>query len=104
MPSLFFLALVAVTSTAAYGLGRRWLGAPRAIGPAAARTAETIGVAVVFHAANVGLIVATVLALRTTGTFLSIYAATDETLVIVSSLQALAFQLWRYSGGRPEKP
>ena len=104
MSQFFLLALVAATSAAAYGLARKRLGARGSLAEAVGRTVETVGVAVVFHMVNVALIVAGTLALRAAGGAVSSYVGTDITLIILSFLQAVLFQFWRYAGGGGRRP
>jgi hypothetical protein len=89
-------ALVAATSLGAYLIGTRGLGLPPGgLRRAGARALETIGLLIVFAAANLGLGVAVILAWRgLTGEFLSLYLLNDAVLGILSLLQALIFQWW----------
>ena len=98
MPDFFLLVLVTMTSLLAYTLGRWRFGFPVSLRPGLRRTSETVGVAVVFYAVNVLATVAGTLALRALGLFVSLYYATDYVLVILSFIQALVFQNWRYRG------
>ena len=98
MIPLLLLALVFTTSLGAYWLGTRWLGYSRRLFRLAlGRATETIGLALVFFAVNVTIVVFIVLVLRTLGRFASLYVATDPVLLILSGLQALGFQFWRYA-------
>lgn len=86
------------TSLGIYLFGTRWLGlAPATLREGLGRLAESIGVAVVFYAVNVTAVVFFALVSRAVGHFVSLYAATDEILIVLSLLQAGAFQFWRYS-------
>ena len=98
MSGIFLLLLLACTSAGAYGFGRRWLGLQVPISGGIRRTVETVGVAVVFFVINVGVTIVSVLALRSMGFFASLYVATDYTLIVLSFLQGMVFQYWRYSG------
>ncbi len=98
MSQIFLLLLVACTSAGAYGLGRRWLGIEAQLGQGVQRTVETVGVAVAFFVVNVGVTVVGTLALRSLGFFFSLYIATDYTLIVLSLLQGVVFQYWRYAG------
>ncbi len=99
MVPLLLLVLVFTTSLGAYWAGTRWLGYSRRLFRLAfERTVETIGLALVFFGFNVAIVVLVVLVLRTLGTFASLYIATDPVLLILSGLQALGFQFWRYAG------
>jgi hypothetical protein len=97
MQEAFILALAAVTSLAAYLVGRRRLGlSPRELRPAAARLLECLGLTVLFLLANQALGIATIVAARAvTGGFVSLYLVDDVSLVLLSLLQALTFAWWR---------
>ena len=98
MSQIFLLLLVVLTSAGTYVFGRRWLGIEVPLGRGIQRTVETVGVAVAFFVVNVGLTVVGTLALRSLGIFVSLYVATDYTLTVLSFLQAVVFQYWRYAG------
>jgi hypothetical protein len=100
---VLLLLLVVVTSAGAYGFGRRWLRIEAPLGRGIQRTVETVGVAVAFFVVNVGLTVVGTLALRSLGFFVSLYVATDYTLIVLSFLQAVVFQYWRYAGAAKEQ-
>jgi hypothetical protein len=104
MEALFIVALVAVTSLAAYRVGTRRLAlAGSTLRLAALRVVEGFGLTLLFLAANLGLGMAVVLGGRAlTGWFVSIYLLDDGTWVTFSLLQALAFQWWRASSPSPE--
>ncbi len=96
MPALFILSLVALTSLAAYGAGRRTLRlSPRALRRAAGEALESVGMLLLFYLANVVLGTVLVLIARAAGYFVSLYLLVDPTLVVLSFLQALFFQRWR---------
>jgi len=97
MQVVFILALIAVTSVAAYLVGRRRLGlAPGGLPSAAARLLECLGLAVVFLLGNQALGVAVIVATRAaTGGFVSLYLVDDVSLVVLSVCQALLFAWWR---------
>jgi hypothetical protein len=66
------------------------------------RLLECAGLVLAFYALNVGVGFAAVLVLRkVTGGFVSAYLTTDDTLAVLSALQAVAFQWWRAEGERP---
>jgi len=90
----FILAVVGLTSLGAARLARR--GARRSLRSAAARTLETIGLAVVFLFLNVvvGFCLA-LIARKVAGDFVSLYLNDDATIVALSALQALVVQWWR---------
>ncbi len=98
MSEIFLLLLLVCTSAGAYGFGRRWLGLQVPISRGIQRTVETVVVAVAFFVVNVGVTVVGILALRSLGVFVSLYIATDYTLIVLSFLQGVVFQYWRYGG------
>jgi len=93
----YLLALVALTSAAAYLLGRRGYGwRPASVGPALRRVLEWAGFWSIFYAVNLATGFAAVLVIRKlTGTTVSLYVNTDSTLATLSALQATAWQWWR---------
>ena len=97
MSQIFLLLLVVCTSAGAYGLGRYWAGLRVPFRRGIQRTAETVGVAVAFFVVNVGVIALGTLVLRSLGLFISLYVATDYTLIFLSFLQAVLLQHWRYA-------
>ncbi len=97
MVQLYLLTLVVATSAAAYALGRRQLEIRSKFGHGIRKTLETTGIAVTFFAINVGVTVAGILVARSLGFFVSLYIATDNTLIFLSFLQAVVFQHWRYA-------
>ena len=97
MIQLYLVTLVAVTSAAACALGRRKLNLRAKFGTGIRRTLETIGVAVAFFVINFGVTVIGILVVRSLGFFLSLYIAADYTLIVLSFLQAVVFQHWRYA-------
>ena len=80
-----------------YFVGTRWMGLQSSVRTSLAHTAETVGIAVVFFIANATVLVVGALTMRALGVFVSLYLATDLMLVILSSIQAVVFQFWRYS-------
>ena len=97
MEHVFIALLTGATSAGAYLLGVRKLGFPASIGKGIGWTLEMIGVAVVFFCVNVLVTFVFVLGFRAVGIFFSLYLGTDPTLISVSLLQGVVFQLWRYS-------
>jgi hypothetical protein len=94
---IFLLLLVVCTSAGTYGFGRRRFGLQVPISQGIQRAVETVGVAVVFFVVNVGVTVVGILALRSLEVFVSLYVATDYTLIVLSFLQGVVFQYWRYA-------
>jgi hypothetical protein len=95
--SLYVLGLVALTSWLVWRGGRRWGGLDRVpLRPALVRLLESAGLAVGFYVLNLLAGFAAVLVLRKlTGSFISMYVNTDETLTLLSAFQAITFQWWR---------
>lgn len=94
MDLLLLLAPVAITSAAAWLLGRRARPA-RTLPVALARLFECVGLTVVFLVLNTlaGALV-TLLARALLGRFVSLYVVTGSTLLFVSALQAVALRWW----------
>ena len=101
--NLLVPAVVALTSVAAYAVGRMILGLPaRGVLSAWGEALEVIGATLVFLAVNTAAIVALALATRLlTRGFLSVYAVEDPMLLALSLIEALVFQLWRRAAGPP---
>jgi len=99
----FLLVLIALTSTGAWAVGARRLGLDsRALGAAAGRLLESLGVIVIFLAANLLVAGLLILTARSVGPrFVSLYLADDAIVLVLSVLQGLAFQAWRGAGRRP---
>lgn len=97
MEAYFALAVVSLTTLAAALLEARRHARPAAtLRAAAVRAAETVGLTVVFFAANVGTGAAVAVAARSLGLgFVSLYLSADVTLLVLSLLQALVWQRWR---------
>lgn len=69
---------------------------------AAGRVLECVGLAALFVAANTALgMLLTIVIRGLTPVFVSLYVSSDVSLIILSFLQAIAFQRWR-EGSRPE--
>ncbi len=100
----FLLVLIALTSAGAWAVGARRLGLdPRALGAAAGRLLESLGVIVIFLAANLLVAGLLILTARAVGPrFVSLYLADDVIVLVLSVLQGLAFQAWR--GASPLPP
>jgi hypothetical protein len=98
--SLGLIAVLGLTCLAGYLWGTRRLGLSRAgLRAAAAAALETIGLGVLFLAANLALTVLPILAARAWGGwFASVYEINDVVIGTVSLLQALVFRWWRGRG------
>ena len=98
---LVLYAAVTVTSggallVGAFALRLRGAGLVRAV----ALVLETIGLAVVFFAANIAGGTAFIIGVRLlAGVFISVYAMDDLVLVVLSVAQALVFQAWLRGAG-----
>jgi hypothetical protein len=107
---MYLLSFVALTSAALYGWGRRQGWSARALGAAAWRTLECLGLALALLALNLVTGVLMALAMRVaTRSFISLYGAADLTLVPLSLGQAILFLWWRAlaaasRGQEPERP
>jgi hypothetical protein len=101
MTTALIAVAVVLTSVGAYLVGTRALGlTPARLRHAGARTADCIGLGMVFLALNLAIGGLAVLALRlVTGQFFPLYALNDGTIVILSVLQGMVVQWWR--GERP---
>jgi hypothetical protein len=81
------------------GLRRRLRLEGRRLGAAVSSALETVGLLVVFLAADLALGVVLALAARAAGRFVSLYLAVDASLIFLALLQALVFQRW-WEGAR----
>jgi len=99
MEATFIAALAGLTSIGAYFVGARALGlSSTRLGAAVGKMLESVGMTLIFLAANLTTSVLIVLAVRSlTGTFVSAYATDDVVWLGVSLIQGLAFQAWRGS-------
>jgi len=97
MEQVFILVLVAFTSAGAYLLGTRVVGLPACdIRKAAGKMIECFGASLIFFAVNLGVGIIGLLAARAlTREFVSLYMASDVTVLIFSVLQGLVFVWWR---------
>jgi hypothetical protein len=95
-PDALPLALVLLTSVAAYLVGvRRWGLARPELASAVRALLETIGISAVFLVANLGLAVVVVFTIRaSSGQFVSVYAVDDMALAGASLLQGFLFRWW----------
>ena len=101
MVQLLIPVLVGVTSVAAYLVGAKGLRLSRGcIHKAVRRMLECVGVTLIFLGVNLGAAVIVILAARAlTQEVLSLYLATDDTLLMLSLVQGLIFQGWRDLSG-----
>ena len=97
MESLFILVVAVLTSVGAYVFGIARLRFPRSgLRVALGRACECLGLTLVFCVLNLAVAVIAIVAMRSlSGRFVSLYIASDTTLVMLSLLQALTFQAWR---------
>jgi hypothetical protein len=97
LESLYIAGLVIASSVLAGVLAVRVLRLPYpALRPALVRLLEWAGLTTGFYALNLVLGVAAVAVLRkVSGSFVSMYLNTDDTLLVLSGLQAAVLQWWR---------
>jgi len=102
MIGIFMLAVVGLTSAAAYLLGVRPLGlAPARLGAALGRMLEMVGAVLIFLVVDLLVALVLVVALRgVTGTFVSVYVIDDTVWLGLALLQGLVFQWWREVSAR----
>jgi hypothetical protein len=93
----FGVILVALTSLGLYWFSAKILGfSPEGLRPAFGKVLESIGLTLLFFALNLAVGMLAILAGRLlTGGFVSLYLASDITLVVLALLQGLTFQWWR---------
>jgi hypothetical protein len=97
--ALFPLLVMGLVSLLVYAAAGRRLGLERRhLRAAMARTLEAVGLAVLFLILDLAVSVALALLLRAAGGFVSLYLATDGTLIVLALIQALVFQRWREAG------
>ena len=103
MPEGFLLVLIGLTSAGAWAVGARRLGLDtRALGAAAGRLLESLGVIVIFLGANLLVAGFLILTARSVGPrFVSLYLVDDVVVLALSVLQGLAFQAWRGASPLP---
>ncbi len=96
------LALIVLTSMGAYFYGKKSLRLSSAeLSVAWKLTLECVWAGMVFFALNLALAVVGILSSRVVLTeFVSLYAASDVTLLALSLLQGITFRLWRYERQR----
>ena len=97
LESLYVLGLVMASSLVAGLIARRVFRLRgSALPPALVRLLEWAGLTVGFYVLNLLLGVALVVLLRKArGGFVSLYLNTDNTIVVMSALQAAVLQWWR---------
>jgi len=103
MEATFIAALAGLTSIGAYYFGAKTLRLSTAsLGAAIGKMLESVGLILIFFAANLGAAVAVVLVVRgLTGTFVSAYVTDDAVWLGLSLIQGLAFQWWRGASANP---
>ena len=99
------VALVAITSLAAYALGTRALRLERRRLIAASLFAlQLVGMSTLFLLANLALGLIAVFVVRgAAGAFVSVYVLNDYTLCALSALQGACFECWRSGGTAPSR-
>ena len=99
---MFILVVAGLTSVGIYVIGVKGLGLSACgLRVAVGRALECVGVILVFCLMNLTLGMLVILAARlVTRGFVSLYLAYDETLLMFSLLQGLAFQGWREASRR----
>lgn len=97
MAHYFVLILVALTSLGMYWFGAKISGfSAEGFRPACGKVLESVGLTLLFFALNLTVGMLVVLAVRSlTGGFVSLYHASDVTLLVLALLQGLTFQWWR---------
>jgi len=97
MEAVFILIITGLTSVGMFILGVRGLRLSRSgLGLVLGKVSECIGLMLLLFLLNLAVGMCSILAWRSlTGHFVSIYLASDTTLLILSLLQALTFQAWR---------
>jgi hypothetical protein len=97
MAPVFILIITGLTSAGMFILGVIGLRLSRSgLGLVLGKVCECIGLTLVLFLLNLAVGMFAILAWRSlTGRFVSIYIASDTTVLILSLLQALTFQAWR---------
>ena len=108
MEQLFIVTLAGLTSVGGYVVGvKKFRLSKPGLRMALYKTLECVGAMLVFFLVNLIVGVSAILAARRlTGGFVSLYLASDITLLVLSFLQALIFQGWlevsrQRDGSRP---
>ena len=97
MEPVFILVITGLTSVGMFIFGVRGLRLARpALWPVLGKVCECIGLTLLIFLLDLAVGMFAILAWRSlTGRFVSIYLASDTTVLILSLLQALTFQAWR---------
>lgn len=97
MASSFILVLVGLTSLGMYWVGTKvWGFSAHGLRLAMGKVLESVGLTLLFLALNLAVGMLAILAGRfLTGGFVSLYLASDATLLVLAFLQGLTFQWWR---------
>jgi hypothetical protein len=97
MTQVFSLVIAGLTSVGMYVVGVRGLGlSGNGLRAALSKALECVGGILAFFIMNLVLGVVIILTARlVTRGFVSLYLASDPTLLVLSSLQGIAFQGWR---------
>ena len=105
MGQAFILIVAGLTSLGTYILGVKRLGLSRyGLWPALGRAFECVGLTLVFFLLNLVIGMVAILGVRLfIGEFVSLYTASDATMLVLSLLQALIFQSWRRAS-QPRHP
>jgi hypothetical protein len=105
MEPVFILIITGLTSVGMFILGIRGLRLSRSgLGLVLGKVCESIGLTLVLFLLNLAVGIFAILTWRSlTGHFVSIYIASDTTVLILSLLQALIFQAWREGSRQQHK-
>jgi hypothetical protein len=96
MEAVFLLIITGLTSAGVFILGVRGLRLSRlGLGTVLGKVCECVGLTLLLCLVNLAVGVCSILAWRSlTGHFVSIYIASDTTLLLLSLLQALTLHAW----------
>jgi hypothetical protein len=97
MEQTSILIVAGLTSVGSYIFGLKGLRLPKSeLWLAIGKACECVGLTLTFFLLNMAVAMFVILAGRSLcGRFISIYIASDITLLIISALQALTFHAWR---------
>ncbi|HSF30466.1 MAG TPA: hypothetical protein VLK82_08355 [Candidatus Tectomicrobia bacterium] len=97
MEQIFILIVAGLTSVGGYTIGVKGLRLLRSeLWGALGKTCDCVGLTLIFFLLNIAVAMFAILAVRAlSGRFISIYMASDITVLIMSSLQAITFHAWR---------